>query len=403
MSSQSGKVFLPFRYYSVSTVDNWAKSESNIYNINGGNVAVGNNYTNPQAQFDVSGQTLLKTSLFRIGEDAGAINQNTGSIAIGYQAGQCNQDLSAIAIGWQAGQFSQSFHTVAIGYQAGQCNQRAGAIATGVTAGQINQGTNAIAIGFESGQSNQNLGATAIGYEAGQSNQGSFALSIGWQAGQVNQGTNAIALGFQSGQVNQGVDAIAIGSQAGQSNQGSNSILIGANASSTFPNSIVLNATGSVLQADGSGLFIKTMDTSTGFSNFLVYNPTSGRVSYNIQSSKTFIINHPHESEKYLVHACVEGPESGVYYRGKSEINNNKFVDITLPLYTTSFNNYTVQLTPIGKYNKLSSEFIDNTLRVYGHNGSFYWTVFATREDIEVEPLKQSVNVSGEGPYKFIG
>jgi len=60
-------------------------------------------------------------------------------------------------------------------------------------------------------------------------------------------------------------------------------------------------------------------------------------------------------------------------------------------------------LTPIEKYNKLSSEFIDNTFRVYGDNGSFHWTVFSTREDIETEPLKQSVNVSGQGPYKFIG
>ncbi len=402
MTSQSGKVFLPFRYYSVSTVDNWAKNSSNIYNINGGNVAVGNNYTNPQAQFDVSGQVLLKTSMFRIGEEAGASNQNTGSIAIGYQAGQCNQDLSAIAIGWQAGQFSQSFHTVAIGYQAGQSNQGAGAIATGFTAGQINQGVNGIAIGYEAGQSNQGLGATAIGYEAGQSNQGLSAVAIGWQAGQVNQSANAIALGFQSGQVNQGSNAIAIGSQAGQSNQGSNSILIGQNASSTFPNSIVLNATGSVLTADGSGLFVKSMDTSTGFTNFLVYNTTSGRVSYNQQSTKTFIIDHPHESEKYLVHACVEGPEAGVYYRGKSVITNNEFVDLTLHPYITAFENYSVQLTPIGKYNKLSSEFIDNTFRVYGDNGSFYWTVFATRENIETEPLKQLTNVNGQGPYKFI-
>ena len=28
---------------------------------------------------------------------------------------------------------------------------------------------------------------------------------------------------------------------------------------------------------------------------------------------KTFIIEHPQDTEKYLIHACLEGPEVGVY------------------------------------------------------------------------------------------
>jgi hypothetical protein len=400
MSSQR-KIYIPYRYYSVSTLDNWAKNSTNIYNINGGNVGV--NTTTPQSQFDVSGQVVLRTSMFRIGEEAGAESQNTGSIAIGYQAGQCNQDLSAIAIGWQAGQFSQSYHAIAIGVQAGQSNQRAGAIATGVTAGQVNQGTNAIAIGFEAGQSNQGLGAIAIGYEAGQCNQGLAGLALGWQAGQVNQSSNAIAIGTQAGQCNQGSDAIAIGAQAGQCNQGSNSICIGQLSSSTFPNSIVLNATGTILNADASGLFVKSLDISTGVNNFLVYNTTSGRVSYNTQSTKTFIIEHPIENSKYLVHACMEGPEAGVYYRGQSEIKDNNSVEIILPPYTKKFSNFSIQLTPIGKYNKLSCrEVCNNVFHVFGQNGKFYWTVFATRQEIETTVDKSSVSVNAQGPYTFL-
>ena len=38
------------------------------------------------------------------------------------------------------------------------------------------------------------------------------------------------------------------------------------------------------------------------------------------KKTKTFIIDHPIDKNKYLVHGCLEGPEFGVYYRGKSEI-----------------------------------------------------------------------------------
>jgi hypothetical protein len=41
------------------------------------------------------------------------------------------------------------------------------------------------------------------------------------------------------------------------------------------------------------------------------------------QGPKTFIIEHPIDTSKYLIHACLEGPEAGVYYRGKATIDNN--------------------------------------------------------------------------------
>ena len=36
--------------------------------------------------------------------------------------------------------------------------------------------------------------------------------------------------------------------------------------------------------------------------------------------AKTFVIDHPDDENKYLVHVCLEGPEAGVYYRGKAEV-----------------------------------------------------------------------------------
>jgi hypothetical protein len=404
MSLNAKKSFLTSYYYNVNTPDNWAINGNNIYNINSGNVGV--NTTTPAAILDVSGQTILRTPAVRIGVNAGSVNQTTFGIAIGTQAGQCNQDISGIAIGLQAGQLSQGRTSIAIGLQAGQSNQGTSAIAIGNLAGQVLQGESAVAMGQEAGQFGQSLGSIAIGYQAGEFNQGLSSVAVGFQAGQFNQDISAIAIGSQAGFSNQGRGSIAIGTQAGMTNMGSNSICIGRNVNTTFANTIAINASESQFITDTSGFFVRSLDISAGSNNYLVYNPTTGRISYNVTSTKSFVIDHPLNNEKYLVHACLEGPEAGVYYRGKSEITNNEFVDITLPDYTHNFEKLSVQLTPIQKYNELSSEFTElnqnNKIRVYGNNGKFFWTVFLKRYDIITEPLKNSVQVHGDGPYKFI-
>lgn len=401
MSLNSRKSFLTSYYYNVNTPDNWAINGNNIYNINPGNVGV--NTTIPAATLDVSGQSILRTPAVRIGLSAGSVNQTTFGIAIGTEAGQSNQDISGIAIGLQAGQFSQRRTAIAIGTQAGQSNQGTSAIAIGNLAGQVLQAESSVAMGEQAGQFTQNLGAIAIGYQAGEFNQGSSAVAVGFQAGQFNQDISSIAIGSQAGFSNQGRGSIAIGTQAGMTNMGSDSICIGRNVNTTFANTIAVSASGTQFITDSSGFFVRSLDISAGSNNYLVYNPTTGRISYNVTSTKSFVIDHPTNKEKYLVHACIEGPEAGVYYRGKSEITNNEFVDITLPDYTHDFENISVQLTPIQHYNELSSENTENNkIRVYGNNGKFFWTVFMKRHDISTEPLKNSVQVQGDGPYRFI-
>lgn len=121
---------------------------------------------------------------------------------------------------------------------------------------------------------------------------------------------------------------------------------------------------------------------------------------------KSFIINHPIQEDKYLVHACLEGPEAGVYYRGIGEILDNQSTTIELPYYVDKFStNFTIQITPIynSKINILNtSEVLDNKFIVYGENCKFYWNVYGKRLDINVEPLKTDVNVKGDGPYLYI-
>ena len=124
-------------------------------------------------------------------------------------------------------------------------------------------------------------------------------------------------------------------------------------------------------------------------------------------ANKTFVVDHPVDTNKYLVHACLEGPEAGVYYRGKAEITNDASVTVALPSYVSALaRDFTVQITPI--YDKISvknynvSEVENNEFTVYGKNGKFYWVVYGMRSSIEVEPDKSSVVVKGDGPYLYL-
>jgi hypothetical protein len=232
---------------------------------------------------------------------------------------------------------------------------------------------------------------------------------MGYYAGQTTQGTNSIAIGQNAGNTTQGASSIAIGSGAGTTNQGSNSIAIGQNAgSSSQPaNSIVINASDSSLNSGTTGCYISPIGLTGSTANALVYNTTTKEVCYS--SSKTFVIDHPIDDNKYLVHGCLEGPEAGVYYRGEGKIENNKFVTIELPDYVDKFSKkFTVHITPIFDESSdyliphRTGRVIDGKFNVYGSNGEFYWIVHGERASINVEPLKSSVDVKGNGPYKWI-
>jgi hypothetical protein len=125
-------------------------------------------------------------------------------------------------------------------------------------------------------------------------------------------------------------------------------------------------------------------------------------------SVKSFVIDHPDDTEKYLVHGCLEGPEAGVYYRGKAEITNGEFVEIKLPTYVKKLAvDLTVQITPIYEGKKImtvlsATEVKDNVFSVHGDNCKFHWTVFGQRASINVEVDKSAVNIKGDGPYKWI-
>ena len=120
---------------------------------------------------------------------------------------------------------------------------------------------------------------------------------------------------------------------------------------------------------------------------------------------KTFIVQHPTNDDKYLVHACLEGPEAGVYYRGAGEITNGKSVDIRLPDYCADLAmEFTVHVSAIydGTIKTYNCSYLieKNGFTVYGENGAFHWSAIGNRKEVEVE-CDKDVTVYRDGPYTY--
>jgi hypothetical protein len=102
-------------------------------------------------------------------------------------------------------------------------------------------------------------------------------------------------------------------------------------------------------------------------------------------SIKNFVIPHPTKEGKQLVHTCLEGPENGVYIRGRL-LNKT---EIELPEYWTGLvdeTTITVSLTPIGAHQDIIVKRIgDNKIYLQAKPGipvNCYYHIFGTRKDV---------------------
>jgi hypothetical protein len=185
-----------------------------------------------------------------------------------------------------------------------------------------------------------------------------------------------------------------------------------------------------ILNAGGGGAGGSVGPTSTVFSTattsaqltisflypVLQYNTDTQQVFYN---AKTFVIEHPLHIDKYLVHACLEGPEAGVYYRGTSTITSDyKSVELYLADYVDQLaTEFTIYVTPLWMDMDRDSDrdmpcfprlittpVINGKFTVYSDiiPCTFNYIVFGKRHSIVTEPLKTLTHVKGEGPYKWI-
>ena len=115
------------------------------------------------------------------------------------------------------------------------------------------------------------------------------------------------------------------------------------------------------------------------------YSANTLTVNGHIQATtKSFLIKHPTKEHYMLQYASLEGPENGVYVRGKSSQNV-----IELPEYWINLideKTITVELTPNGFYQELFVKEINNN-RVYVSNNKsdslrYFYHVYAERKDV---------------------
>ena len=115
---------------------------------------------------------------------------------------------------------------------------------------------------------------------------------------------------------------------------------------------------------------------------------TSGKVTCGSLSSglpKSFDIKHPSKEGWRLRYACIEGPEAGVYYRGR--LKNQKV--IRLPYYwkdLVSVDSITVQLQPIGAHQDIIvKRWDDEYIYLQAQGGlpiNCFYHVYAERKDV---------------------
>ena len=145
---------------------------------------------------------------------------------------------------------------------------------------------------------------------------------------------------------------------------------IAAAAASYFGNNVVVR----------SGLSVNTSTINASYAMFV-----NGSFA---ATTKSFLIDHPTEPGKKLRYGSLEGPENGVYVRGR--LSGTSVIE--LPDYWTGLvdpKSITVDLTPIGKHQKLYVlDIKDNKVYVGNENvwsSTFecFYTVWAERNDVD--------------------
>ena len=120
----------------------------------------------------------------------------------------------------------------------------------------------------------------------------------------------------------------------------------------------------------------------------LVVNGLASWTSSIVGVTKKFDIVHPVKGKGHrLEHGCLEGPELGVYYRGRLEANNV----IELPDYWKGLvdaETITVNLTPHGSYQELFVKKIEWGTRIIVVNNAggpidCSYVVYAERKDVD--------------------
>ena len=148
----------------------------------------------------------------------------------------------------------------------------------------------------------------------------------------------------------------------------------------------------------GVKVYASTNNLSSGLNVSTTLIDTNGNMSINngnltvsgllTATTKSFTIDHPTKEGKKLRYGSLEGPENGVYVRGKLTGTNV----IELPEYWTKLvheDSITVQLTANGKFQKLYvKDIVGNKVTIgnaswLSNNTNCFYIVYGERKDVD--------------------
>ena len=238
------------------------------------------------------------------------------------------------------------------------------------------------------------------------------SVILGTQAGEYASGRQNVNLGNLAGQYSNGINNVYVGTLNGKDLVGSFNVIVGSQSASSLGFSSFSVLIGSFLETPTTDNYLAIGNGSNPLitGNFNDRNLfINGNLFVN-GNSKTFVINHPTKNNKYLVHACLEGPENAVFYRGHINIEKQWGLGI-LPEYFRKLvhhNSVTVQLTPVKSLANVCLWDIDFDKNEFYIKGSedckVAYHVFATRKDISdlVFEVDAAIPFKGDGPYTYI-
>ena len=142
--------------------------------------------------------------------------------------------------------------------------------------------------------------------------------------------------------------------------------------------------------SSGDNRIITSVDSDTvqGEEN-LTFDGSTLNVNGTLSATrKSFDIQHPSKPDKRLVYGSLEGPEFGVYIRGKVEGDNK----VEMPDYwvdLVDMNTLSVHLTPINSEKAIYFTFSDNKYIYINREADFFYMICAERKDIDRLQVEQ--------------
>lgn len=176
--------------------------------------------------------------------------------------------------------------------------------------------------------------------------------------------------------------------------------------SDSFGSSFTAQSSGAIVSYYTAGLTERSIILND--SGVHVFTP-SGSFNVNGASYKSFIIDHPADPDRWLVHACTESPQAGVEYWGETTLDDQGRATVKLPDY---FEALTLPTGRAVSVNTCTPE-LRNASATYPTNGQFTihgapdvrvtWIVKAIRDAgaMLVEPRRDQIDVHGDGPYRY--